>query len=359
MGDLLMSSPAIRALKESFDAKITVLTSSMARGIAKRIDGIDDVIIYDLPWIKTDNSIEPEKCLEIIDEIKARKFDAIIIFSVYCQNPLPAAMLAYLAGVPRRLAYCRENPYGLLSNWIPDTEPYTEIKHQVRRDLDLVAAIGAYTRNERLCLNNNPTDWDSIKDKLLANRIDLTQPWIILHPGVSERKREYPFELWIETARALASMGYQILFTGSETEKRLTYKLQQAVNKSFSLAGVLDLNEFIELINRSPLVISVNTATIHLAAAVNTPMVVLYALSNPQHFPWKATGKVFLFDVAEELKSRNEVITYVNEHFFSKHLPMIKPETIVKAAIDILNGQAEIIPELPECVLSRTVPSFN
>ena len=53
MGDLLMSSPAIRALKESFDCKVTVLTSSMAYRVAELIPSIDQVIRYDLPWVKS------------------------------------------------------------------------------------------------------------------------------------------------------------------------------------------------------------------------------------------------------------------------------------------------------------------
>lgn len=52
MGDLLMSSPAIRALKETFESKITVLTSSMAKGISRLIKEIDEVIVYDFPGLR-------------------------------------------------------------------------------------------------------------------------------------------------------------------------------------------------------------------------------------------------------------------------------------------------------------------
>ena len=57
MGDLIMSSPAIRALKETFSAKITVLTSSMAAGIVPAISEIDEVIVFDLPWVKAKETI--------------------------------------------------------------------------------------------------------------------------------------------------------------------------------------------------------------------------------------------------------------------------------------------------------------
>src|ERR1700710_732890 len=85
MGDLLMSSPAITALKETFNAKITVLISSMAKDIVKHITCIDDAIVYDLPWIKKNNQSNTADFNNIIQEIKNRKFDAAIIFTVYSQ----------------------------------------------------------------------------------------------------------------------------------------------------------------------------------------------------------------------------------------------------------------------------------
>ena len=45
-----------------------------------------------------------------------------MIFTVYSQSPLPSAMICYLADIPLRLAHCRENPYHLLTDWVPDPE---------------------------------------------------------------------------------------------------------------------------------------------------------------------------------------------------------------------------------------------
>ncbi len=59
-------------------------------------------------------------------------FDAAVIFTVYSQNPLPAAFLCYLAGIPLRLAHCRENPYQFLTDWVKDTEPEQNVRHEVR-----------------------------------------------------------------------------------------------------------------------------------------------------------------------------------------------------------------------------------
>mgnify|MGYP003350186482 CR=1 FL=1 len=65
---------------------------------------------------------------------------AAVIFTVYSQNPLPAALFATWAGIPLRLAYCRENPYALLTDWVPEPEPESFIRHEVQRQIDLVGA---------------------------------------------------------------------------------------------------------------------------------------------------------------------------------------------------------------------------
>jgi ADP-heptose:LPS heptosyltransferase len=350
MGDLLMSSPAIRALKETFGARITLLTSSMASGITPYIPQIDNVIVCDLPWVKISDTGDQNTLLQLLERLKEKKFDAAVVFSVYSQNPLPAAMLAYLAEIPNRLSYCRENPYDLLTHWVPDREPFSEIKHQVRRDLDLVNTIGAFCVDDRLFVQVPDKAGLTVQEKLKANGINPAKPWFILHAGVSEKKREYPVERWVETARKLIShFGCPVLFTGSASEKELTDKLQAASgHNSYSMAGLFTLEEFISLVQLAKLAVSVNTSTIHIAAAVNTPVIVLYALTNPQHFPWRARGKVLPFDVPESERSKNEIIKYVTDRHFSQASPIPHPDEIVDAAREILNGDAVEIPEMAD-----------
>src|SRR5690606_22825058 len=93
--------------------------------------------------VKQEGYLDPGQFSALVDQLKQYRFDGCVIFTVYSQNPLPAAMLAWMAGIPLRLAYCRENPYQLLSHWVPDDEPYSQIRHQVVRDLELVKHIGA------------------------------------------------------------------------------------------------------------------------------------------------------------------------------------------------------------------------
>jgi len=343
MGDLIMTGPALRALKESFGCKITVLTSSMAAGVAKLMPEIDEIMIFDVPWVKSHLAPDPESFTDTVRKISQKQFDAAVIFTVYSQNPLPTAMLAYLAGIPLRLAYCRENPYQLLTDWVPDQEPYLLIKHQVRRDLDLVAKIGATSSNDQLTLRVNNGLKEQVGQILAKQGINTQRPWLIFHPGVSETKREYPVAQWAAAGRELIRKGHQVILTGAASEKNLCENIQQQIGEgSKNTAGLFNLEEFVTLIGMAPVVVSVNTGTVHIAAAVGTPVVVLYALTNPQHTPWKVPCKVLPFPVPESALSKNEVIRHVSQFLYSEPAEMPDGLAVACAAEELLNSDAII-----------------
>ncbi|HJU06217.1 MAG TPA: hypothetical protein VJ692_13795, partial [Nitrospiraceae bacterium] len=111
---------------------ITLLTSPAGAVAARLMPEIDEVIVYEAPWMKaTAHRHTSRPDLEMADRLRHEAFDAAVIFTVYSQNPLPAAFLCYLADIPLRLASCRENPYQLLTNWVRETEPDTCLRHEV------------------------------------------------------------------------------------------------------------------------------------------------------------------------------------------------------------------------------------
>jgi ADP-heptose:LPS heptosyltransferase len=329
MGDLLMSAPAIRALRQTFDCEITVLTSSKGALITGSIPEIDDTIVFDAPWVKTATTGNYD---EMVQLLKNEDFDGAVIFTVYSQNPLPSAMLVYQAGIPLRLAYCRENPYGLLTHWEPEKEPYEYIRHQVRRDLDLVSSIGAYTINEQLKVQVDEDLWPAVQTKLAAAGVDLHKPWVILHPDVSEEKRLYPVAEWIAAIeQTAAALQCQFVLTGLQAPGEL---LQHSIH---SMVGQLNIQELIVLVAHARLVIAVNTGIIHIAAATGTPVLVVYALTNPQHTPWTVHSKVLYFDVPEKLRSRNEVVRYAYHLSAQKMLPPATPASIAASAAELFD----------------------
>jgi ADP-heptose:LPS heptosyltransferase len=334
MGDVLMSSPALHALKESFDCRLTLLTSRMGSLITPFIKEIDETLVFDLPWVKTSGCITSTECLTLIEKLKTYSFDAAIIFTVYSQSSLPSAMLTYMAGIPVRVAYSRENPYELLTHWLPDKEPYSFIQHQVKRDIQLVRTIGAVTSDEHLSINYNDDAFTSAIQKLTAIGFDPNKKYIVAHAGVSELKREYPKDLWRTAINLIQEQtNVQVLLTGTQNEAALTEYIRQGSGENiFSVAGILNTEEFISAIAHAALVISVNTATVHIAAALKVPVVVLYALTNPQHTPWLTENIVLPYSVPNNLRSKNEIIQFVNQTYYYTQVDFPSPVTIAESA---------------------------
>jgi len=332
-----MTTPALRALREAAPNRhITLLTSPSGAAAARLVPEVDEVIEYVAPWMKPASSVETDEHLATIERLRAERFDAAVIFTVYSQNPLPSAMLAHLAGIPLRLAHCRENPYGLLTDWAPEPEPERELRHEVRRQLDLVAGVGAHPSSERMSVEVPPEASARVR-RILGDAIDFERSWAVMHVGASASSRRYPH--FAEVARALSEdHGWQLVFTGGAEEADLVQEVREASGvPSLSLVGGLDLGELAALIAQAPVLISNNTGPAHLAAAVGTSVVDLYALTNPQHTPWRVPHRVLFQEVPCAPCYRS--ICPAGHHAC---LDLVPPGDVVAAALDLVAQSAGV-----------------
>ena len=338
VGDVLMTTPAIRALREGAPGRrITLLTSGVGAAIARLVPQIDEVIVFDAPWMKSTGG-RPTHDAALLGELAARRFDAAAIFTVYSQNPLPAAYLAYLAGIPLRLAHCRENPYQLLTDWVPETEPAQQVRHEVRRQLDLAAAVGCRPHDERLSMAV-PADARERVARLFAEH-GLTgagAPCVLMHPGASAPSRRYAPEGFAQAATLLAQQGCRIVFTGSgPDEVALVRDIRAAVPApTVSLAGRLDLAELAAAIGLADAMVVNNTGPAHMAAALGTPLVDLYALTNPQHTPWQVPARVLNHDVP--CRNCYKSVCPQGHH---DCLRRVAPDAVARAALELLGRPA-------------------
>ena len=340
LGDVLMTTPALRALAGLPAApRLTLLTSPSGAAVAPLVPEID-VVVYDAPWLKaTAPRAGSAPDAAMIERLAQRRFDAGVIFTVYSQNPLPAALLCHLAGIPLRLAHCRENPYQLLSDWVPEPEPERLVRHEVQRQLDLVGAIGASTGDDRLSLVVPHEVRTRVAEGLTASGLRLDRPWAVVHPGGTAPSRRYHPQGFAQVADSLQrDHGWQIVLSGSESERMLVGEVQAAMSThARSLAGELDVAEMAALVDLAPELISNNTAPVHMAAAVGTPVVDLYALTNPQHTPWKVPHEVLFRDVPCRFCLKS-----VCPEGHHNCLALVPPEEVVDAALRLAAGNATI-----------------
>jgi lipopolysaccharide heptosyltransferase II len=299
LGDVLMTTPALHALKDAYPGRhLTLLASRSGAHAARFIDDIDDVIEYDAPWVKHDQPVDANADRAMVERLASLGFDAAVIFTVYSQNPLPAAMFCHLAKIPLRLAHCRENPYGLLTDWIAEREPQHGTRHEVERQLALVASVGATNADTRMRFDLRADDETSLERKLGERGVDLDAPFFVMHPGATAASRRYPPERFAEAARVLVDRtGWPVLVTGSASEAALCETVSAGYAGIVSLAGALELGELAALIARARVLVSNNSGPVHIASALGAPVVDLYALTNPQHMPWQTPHRVLYRDV--------------------------------------------------------------
>jgi lipopolysaccharide heptosyltransferase II len=347
VGDVLMTTPAIRALKESIaDSRVTLLTSKAGAQVARRVPEIDDVLTFDAPWMKADRG-SPHGDRSLVARLQAARFDAAVVFTVYSQSPLPAAYVCYLAGIPLSLAHCRENPYQLLSDWVAEPEPARCVRHEVRRQLDLVATIGAAPRHERLSFDVPVSAKRRARATLAASGVRSGRPLVLAHPGATAPSRRYPPASFARALDLLAAEGCEVALTGTAAERPLVDSIRAAMTEpAATLAGELELAELGAAIAAADVLVTNNTAPAHIAAALGTPVVDLYALTNPQHTPWSVPSRVLYHDVPCRYCYKS--VCPAGHH---ECLTLVQPEAVHAAALELLHARRDTAHARPPVAL--------
>jgi ADP-heptose:LPS heptosyltransferase len=295
LGDVLVTTPAIHAIRESLPrATITLLASEVGAQAGRLNPDIDDVMIYSAPWMDPWDRLplDPGREERAIAAVKKGAFDAAVIFTSFRQSPLPAAYLCYLAGIPLRLAASIDGPGSLLTTRHRHPE---RPMHEVERGLDLVGAVGITTDDDRLVLRVPETARDEAAALLEGSR-----PLVVVHPGCSMPARTYPWGMYAEVTDGLVrDLDARVVVTGAEHERDLVSTVIQATNprtrdRVVDAAGALSFPALCALIQGANAVVTNNTGPMHVAAAVGTPVVALFALTNPpeQWGPWRVPHRM-------------------------------------------------------------------
>jgi ADP-heptose:LPS heptosyltransferase len=273
----------------------------------------------------------------MIRSLAERRFDGAIIFTSFRQSPLPAAYLSYLAGIPLRAAASLDGPGSLLTTRLKRPE---KLVHEVERGLDLARALGMTSSSRDLVLTVPDDARDTAFAALAARGVACGRPLVVVHPGCSMPARAYPWELFAGVIDLLVErLGAIVLLTGVRGEAELVDRIIAAIPASarrsvHAVAGELSFPAFCALIEAADLAITNNTGPMHVAAALKTPVVALFALTNPpeQWGPWQVPHRLLNHDVPCRI-CYERVCPYGHEC-----LTLVSPEAVVDAASDLLAG---------------------
>jgi ADP-heptose:LPS heptosyltransferase len=272
-GDVLLTGPAIRALAAA--GHVTLLCGPRGRHAAELLPGVDGVVVWRCPWIEAVPDPVDRRAIDaLVDQLSAGDFHEAVIFTSFHQSALPTALMLRLAGVPRISAISEDYPGGLLDvrHRIDDAHPASDMPES-ERALSLATAAGfplPSEDNRRLAVRHPLPATASLTG---------TDPYVVVHPGASVPARAWPAQRAAETVVALAERGHRVVVTGGRDEKELTAAV--AGVDAVDLGGRTTLAELAGVLAGSRAVVVANTGPAHLAAAVGTPVVSLFAPTVP------------------------------------------------------------------------------
>ncbi|GAA0445438.1 glycosyltransferase family 9 protein [Streptomyces sp. NPDC046215] len=263
-GDVLLAGPAIRAAAAA-SARTTLLCGPQGEAAARLLPGLDDILVYDAPWVGFDPP--PARRTDInalLGTLTARRFDRALILTSYHQSPLPAALLLRMAQVPWIAADSEDYPGSLLDlrhHRAPD-------RHEARAALDLAEAAG-------MRLPPGDTGGLRVSCASAAPHLTGTDPYLVVHPGAAVPARAWSAHRATRAVAALAAAGHRVVVTGGTAERELTRTV--AGRHALDLGGRTALPELAAVLTAASTVVTGNTGPAHLAAAVATPVVCLFA----------------------------------------------------------------------------------
>jgi ADP-heptose:LPS heptosyltransferase len=268
VGDVLLAGPAVRAVAAGA-RRVVLLCSAAGAAAAELLPGVDDVLCWDCPWISAEPAaVHAADIGALVRRLAAERISAAAVLTSFHQSPLPTALLLRLAGIDRIGAVSVDYPGSLLDVRLRPGHDLPEDLPEPRRALAVAEALG-------FSLPANDSGALAVREPPDVRALTGTTPYVVLHPGVSVPARAWPAHRFAELATALTRAGHRVLVTGSSAERELTASVAGA--SALDLGGRTDLAELAGVLAGADAVVVGNTGPAHLAAAVGTPVVSLFA----------------------------------------------------------------------------------
>jgi ADP-heptose:LPS heptosyltransferase len=278
-GDVLLSGPAVRAVAAGA-GKVTYLCGPAGRAAAALLPGVDEVVVHRAPWIDPEpKPVTRQAVTALVDDLARRGVDQAVVLTSWHQSALPTALVLRLAGVATIAAVSEDYPGSLLDI----RHRVDDDVHEVVRALSTVATLGYQLPagdDRRLRL----------RDVLSRSPGAPEPPYVVVHPGASVPARAWSPATNAALVDALVDAGRRVVVTGSPSEVRLAARVAGRAKRAgvTNLAGTTDLAGLAAVLAGADVVVVGNTGPAHLAAAVGTPVVSLFAPTVPSSrwAPW-------------------------------------------------------------------------
>ena len=286
IGDVLLSTPVLKALRDNFPhAYIAMMVSPYAKDIVEGNPFLDEVIIYDKDakhksWFKS---------MKFSRVLKKKQFDVALILHPINRSHL----ITFFAGIKKRIGYDRKLGF-LLTDRIEHTKQLGQ-KHELEYNLDLVRYLGVepFDKEIFIPIKNESERW--AKEIFAKEGIREDEKLLVIHPGASCVSKIWPAERFACIADKLVEKyGFKVLIVAGPKDINIAQNVIRSMHVPvIDLAGKTSISQLASILKRSSLLISNDSGPVHVASAVGAPVISIFGRSQKGLSPkrWGPSGK--------------------------------------------------------------------
>lgn len=267
LGDVLHSTGHIRTIRENFPGShITLLTATTSYDIYRHNPHIDDVILFERYGVKSDWVRRPiwagQHIVDVMRQVRSNEYD----LAIDLQGRLKSVIFLYAARAKQKI---------VKGNWLLLDGYRKREQHAIEEMNGVLKKAGMEVKNTCMELHTSSAEQQAV-ETLQANINPENKKLVVLSPFTRWQSKNWPLDYFEQLAEALPTYT-QAIFTGSDSDAALIQPLiDQRPELGVNVAGKLSLLEFAELVRQSSVLVTGDSFPMHVAGAVETPVIALF-----------------------------------------------------------------------------------
>ena len=279
-GDVVQTLPVAMAIRHQMpDVRLDWLVEPAASGILLGHPALDNVLISPRGRLKGSMMGKMGQMWGFRDKLQSTRYDAVLDL----QGLIKSGILVSLSRGGRKIGFSggKEPAAALALN--EKLPPYDPDRHALQRYLDLLEPLGLQ-RPAVIEYGLEPTAAEEEQVDGLLRGLDHGRPLVVMHPVALWDSKLWPMDLWAALAAILAGQGCNMVITGTAADRPWAEAMVKGCDAAVAprdLTGKTEMRILAALMKRADAVVSTDTGGMHLAAAMDTPVVALFGPTAP------------------------------------------------------------------------------